>query len=186
MLSDKLVASPLVWSIGALVVIMSVLPSAVALVLGLDQIRTLTNCTVTVASTVYYSKDIITINSVLGAMMMLFLKRWKLALALAVGSFICVYGLIVVGSFVLHAKSVSNVTAPMFGMLMAIYFGDTTAILILLYLLPGIFALNRQKESRRKILVFNGLLGWVPGLWPLLLFITMKDDVQKPRRGAKQ
>ncbi len=175
MLSDKLVASPLVWIIGALVAIMCLLPSAVAIVLGKDPIAMLTNCTIAIASALFYSKEMIVTTWIMGAVMMLFLKKWRLALMLAIVPAACVYGSLVLGSFVLHARKIQNVTAPMYGLISSIYIGDTASMLILSYLLPGIIAFKRGRKNRRKIILSNIFLAWIPGAWPLLLFLSSKD-----------
>ena len=126
-------------------------------------------------SSLFYLSQIIVISVLLGSAMLLFLKRFKSAIIIAIVVLSWVYGFIVVGSLILHPGALSQIPANMQMMVLAVYIGDVLAALLFSLYLPTLIAYRRKKKSLKKIAMANVLLAWVPAVWPLLLFISFRD-----------
>lgn len=122
----------------------------------------------------------------IGAVTILFLKKWAASAKLAaVGAIAMALSYAVSGALNagLIAHSPGNITnsgpdieAHWFVLLLIVIL--TAAAFISAYILPSVVAFRRNKRSRKTILALNILLGLVPFVWNVLLFLSVRDEKQ--------
>ena len=112
-----------------------------------------------------------------GAITILFTHKWAVSARLAAAAIVTYLvasstaAAINSGGF----GSVNPTTAFHWNVLLSILI--LTAVAFLLgYILPSIVAFKRSKNNRKAILVLNILLGLLPVVWNVLLYLSFMDD----------
>jgi hypothetical protein len=119
----------------------------------------------------------------IGALSILFLKKWSTAAKLAAaGVPVLLFALatpVVINWVVASIRDFNfpaHIESPLLWFTTAVCFLVALAFFLIGWLLPTIVAFRRHKRNRVVILVANILLSFVPFGWSIALFMSFMDD----------
>lgn len=126
---------------------------------------------------------------ILAAVLILYLKKYRVAGALGIASgFVFLYCKFS-GALITNCISGLDPNNPLALVIKSIFGGFTVELLLLKWALPAIVALKRNKEKKKLYLWLTVLTGWMPPIWIALTFLAFRDDksadAKKNEKGDK-
>ncbi len=127
------------------------------------------------------------ISFLLGALSILFLKKWSIAGKLASAGLISLLlGFITPGFLIWIVASIHDANISMDSAEPWLLLGGILGLLLLIvavlasWFMPTIVAFKRHRENRKLVLILNLVLGLIPLGWNVALFMSLMNDKQKP------
>lgn len=119
------------------------------------------------------------IQLLLGAMFVIFIREWAIAVRLAVLGIVGVTLSLVTPSFLNWLVEITNraeslASQAFLWVLSIVGLFMLAAALLTTNFLPSFIAFKRKKENRLLILALNILLGWLPIAWQICLVMSLK------------
>lgn len=126
---------------------------------------------------------------ILAAVLILYLKKYRVAAALGLASGITYVYTKFSGDLILNCISGLDPNSPLSLMIKSIYGGIALEVLAVKWALPAIVAFKRNKAKKKLYLWLTILLGWLPPVWTALIFVAFRDDksadAKKSEKGDK-
>lgn len=108
--------------------------------------------------------------------LILFLRKFKIALVVAASGFIWMFSWMAVGTVLLEFGMREDIDNTVRIIAMSTYCGNTLGLFTISYMLPSVVAFHRKKKNRWRYFWLNLFFTIIPAVWPVMLFNAFRND----------